>query len=319
MSTITAPGGAPEQAKTDPFYYGWRYVWQTDENGKKVQVEVPLTLEDVLHPQEEDHIMITPAHDRDCHYLEGVLLVTLAGVPDAQVLHDVRTDWGVEGLRPMGPDLSVFLNVPRQWDITKGTFRVRELGARPVLVIEVTSENTRNVDLDEKVLKYYQGGVPFYAIVDYCPEMEERKVKILGYRATAEGYVRLPLNEKGWLWLEPVGLWLAGEGDRAVCYDREGNRIPDIVQLAETVKQADARVEEAQLQTEEAVQARQEADRRATEADRKAEEADRRATEADRKAAEAARAKQEAENRATDLATRLQQMEAELNRIRGQA
>ena len=40
----------------DPFRFGWRYVQQIRANGSKVSVQVPLTLDDVLHPQEGDHI-----------------------------------------------------------------------------------------------------------------------------------------------------------------------------------------------------------------------------------------------------------------------
>jgi hypothetical protein len=149
-----------------------------------------------------------------------------------------------------------------------------------------------------------------YAIVDYCDELDPASVRVLAYRATPEGFVRILPNERGWAWLEPVGVWLAGEGELAVCYDAEGHRIPDYAELTSLVEQLGANMEEAAALTEEAVQARQVAEAQAREAERARHEAE-------AQAAEAARARQEAEARSNDLASRLQEMEAELRRLRG--
>jgi len=67
---------------------------------------------------------------------------------------------------------------------------------------------------------------------------------LLGYRATPEGYVRVPLDGRGRLWLEPVRVWLAAEGGRVVCYDEGDNRIPDVAQMAQNAQQAEARAGE---------------------------------------------------------------------------
>ena len=42
---LDGAGGRP-----DPYRYGWRYVCRPGANGRKVWEQVPLTLEDVLHP-----------------------------------------------------------------------------------------------------------------------------------------------------------------------------------------------------------------------------------------------------------------------------
>jgi Uma2 family endonuclease len=273
--------------------------------------QVPLTQEDILHPQEEDFIVQTPLHDAACHYLRSVLRRWADARPNTVVLHDCRIDWGVEGVKPHGPDLPVFEGVTGEWDPGQGTFYPAQVGGRVILVIEVTSPSTRNTDLDEKVLEYYRAGVPFYAIFDFRTVEGVRQVRLLGYRATPEGYVRVPLDAQGRLWLEPVRLWLAVEGDRAVCFDEQGNRIPDEVELTQAIRQADARVEEAHALTEEAVRARQEAEAQAGEAARARQEAE-------VQAAEAARARHSAEALAADLATQMQQLQAELARLRGQ-
>ena len=101
----------PQVEQSDPFRFGCAYVWQKGVNGLMVQVQVPLTYEDVLHPQEEDFIVNNAAHDRDCHYLKDAFLLALAGRNDIEVLCDVRVDWQVERVKPHGPDLAIFVDV----------------------------------------------------------------------------------------------------------------------------------------------------------------------------------------------------------------
>lgn len=297
MSTVGEGQAAGAQAVADPFRYGWRYVRQRGPDGVVRAERVPLKKEDLLYPQEEDVVVHNPAHDQDCHYLKGALLRSTANVPGAAVFHDVRIDWGVEGVQPLGPDVSVLVGMPGDWDPRVGTLKLAELGAKPLLAVEVVSPSTRSIDLDDKVLLYYRAGVPFYAIVDSRPEEEPRQVRVLGYRATPDGYVRVPLDRRGWLWLAPVRLWLAGEGGRAVCYGEQGNRIPDFVEAIKAAEQAGARAEESAVLAEEAIRGRHEAERARQ--------------EAERRAAEEARARQEAE-------ARLQALEAELRKLRGQ-
>jgi hypothetical protein len=68
------------------------------------------------------------------------------------VLHDVRVAWDHPEIKAHGPDLAVFFGVPEQrhWS----TFDVAEEGARPVLVVEVTSPETRSIDLVDKLDEY---------------------------------------------------------------------------------------------------------------------------------------------------------------------
>jgi Uma2 family endonuclease len=301
MSTVASP----EQATDDPFRYGWRYVWQKDARGMPVQVQVPLTLADVLHPQEEDRIVQNDLHDRDCVYLREVLREASARLPASIVFHDMRIDWGVEGVSPLGPDVIVFQGPQRPWVPGQGTFHVADLGARPVLVVEVTSPTTRDLDLDEKVLLYFRAGVPFYAIVDYRTDTDPPSIGILGYQATANGYVQAPLSAEGRLWLPEVRLWLAAEDGRAVCYDEQGNRVPDYAEIKKTAKEALDRAEEAHLLTEEAVQARKDAEAKAADQERLRKDAEAKA--------------RDAESRAADLARSLQDLQAELQRLRGAA
>src|SRR5262249_47146624 len=118
--------------------------------------------------------------------------------------------------------------------------------------IEVTWDITRDIDLDDKVLHYHRAGVPFYAIVDTRPGEAHPRVRLIGYRWSPDGYVRVAPDPSGRLWLEAVRLWLAGEGNALVCYDQRGRRVPTYQELLKTFQARRAVVERAEKQAEEA-------------------------------------------------------------------
>src|SRR5437870_5412741 len=80
------------------------------------------------------------------------------------VLGDCRVDWGVLGLRPLGPDVLVLFGV-RYW-LQRGTFRVAEEGGKPIIALEITSPSTHDHDIFNKPDLYYRAGVQLYVIVD---------------------------------------------------------------------------------------------------------------------------------------------------------
>ncbi len=73
MSLYVLPSPASDPTAADPFFYGWRYVQRDAPDGETTWEQVPLTLEDVLHPQEEDFIVQTDLHQRICTYFTDVL------------------------------------------------------------------------------------------------------------------------------------------------------------------------------------------------------------------------------------------------------
>ncbi|MBA2390588.1 MAG: Uma2 family endonuclease [Geodermatophilaceae bacterium] len=273
----------------DPYRYGWRYVSTRLPNGEESFEQVPLTLYDVLHPQEEDQVMHSDDHERFCTYLHYVLTAQLAGVAGAVVLHDVRVAWDVPELGAHGPDIAVYFNVRerRNWS----TFDVAEEGTRPALIVEVASPETRRLDLNNKVDAYDEAGVLLYIIVDTSTRKGVTTRRLLGYHGgEGKGYVPLAPNKAGRLWLEPVRLWLGLEGNELVCYDEAGHPLDEYAALALARKAAEARaVEEAAGRAAEA-SARAKAEARAVE-----EAAARRAAEA-----------------------RLRELEDELRRLRGE-
>jgi Uma2 family endonuclease len=311
MSTALKP--APEdRPELDAFRYGWRYAWKAGPNGQQKRVRVPLTQADVLHPQEDDFIVQNPAHEEDCHYLKTVLTAHLAGRAGVAIFRDLRIDWGVAGHQPLGPDLAVLANVPEDLPRQLGTLQVRETGARPLLVLEVTSPTTRDLDLDEKVVEYDLAGVPFYAIVDRRVRNEREELRLLAYRATTQGYVRVKLDVQGWLALETIQLWLRIEDHHLVCRDEHGQRLLNYQEVVEAYR--------AEVQARQEAEARAEAERTRAEAERTRAEAERTRAEAEAQARQQAEQRAQAEAQARQQAEeRIRQLEVELNHLRGQS
>jgi Uma2 family endonuclease len=292
MSTVREP--KPSRfvpPRRDPFRYGWRYVRRVHPDGSKTFDRVPLTLEDVLHPQVGDFHVLTDEHNDDCAYLKYALRKQLAR--KAMVLSDHRIAWDTPGVEPHGPDIAVIFGL-RKRKRPGPTFYGASEGVRPKLIIEVTSQGTRRNDVVIKVDEYYRAGVLLYVIVDVQHRQGRRiGVQLIGYRHGPAGYEKMELDERGWLWLEELGVWIGIEGTRVVCYDRRGRKILDYAELA------DARETEAE--------ARKNAEAQAKAAERRAKNAETRA----KKEAEAREAL-EAQNR--ELQERLRRLESRQQR-----
>lgn len=231
-------------ATPDPFRFGWRDVQQIGPNGSKRWVQVPLTWEDALHPQEGDHISENRQQEIDRRYLASVLEMHLSGNPRTLVLSDCLINWGVRGLGNHSPDICVFADVNEPQRRNWRTFRVAAEGARPVLAIEIVSPDThdqrvRDNDVVIKVREYYRAGVPLYVIVDQ--ERPDGPRQLIGYRRGARKYLRMRPDTQGRVLLEPVRLMLGLRDERAVCWDADTDKeIDDLATTAQALREAQA-------------------------------------------------------------------------------
>jgi Uma2 family endonuclease len=261
QTTDAAPETPPAN---DPFYYGWRYVTRVRrENGEEWEevVQVPLTYNDMLHPEEGDIVTHTPLHHRICAYLVAVIEAWARNQPDlVVVLPDVRIEWDIPELQAHGPDVAVIFGARERQNW--GTFSVAQEGVRPALIIEVTSPKTRRGDLVDKVDEYAIAGVPLYVIVDFTQRRGTSVARLLGYQLVNDVYEVLAPNEDGWLWLAPIRHWIAIENERIVCYDQAGQALPDYSDLAEARSAAEARAAEAEAAAHTEARARAEAEAR---------------------------------------------------------
>jgi Uma2 family endonuclease len=316
-STRAKPGKAS-------FEYGWRYVQKKRANGRVEWVMAPLTLEDVLHPQLEDHMALSRPHILDCRYLHNVLESRVADNPHAVVLADTGIFWDVPKLRNHSPDIAVILGVKKQkaWK----TFHVSREGVRPSLIIEETSPKTRSTDVVTKVKHYARARVPQYVIVDATErEGQRRELKLLSYRLEGSDYRLEPPDPQGRVWLECVGLWLAVTineqlgGNRVALIDpRSGQEIGDYTTISRRLEAAEAEARAAKQQEQAAKQQEQAAKQR-EQAAKQREQAAKQREQAVRKEAAAERERAEAEAKARVHAEELlRQAEAELRRLRSE-
>lgn len=210
--------------ETDIWRYGWRYV--ADPAMPERLLQQPLTLEDVLHPLEEDIWLSTDLHSRDMRYLHNVAESQLEHEEHSLVLSDCRIAWDEEGEYAHRPDLAVFRNVnkPRQnW----ATFNVVREGCRPRLLLEITSPSTRMLDLVSKIMEYEEQGVNMYVIADGGRTVHRESPRLSAYRHNGDLFVKVLPDRNGRLWLDLLGVFLGWEGDRLVCYLPDGQPIPE--------------------------------------------------------------------------------------------
>src|SRR5208282_975430 len=238
--------------------YGWRDVPKKLADGRIKVERVPLTLDDVVHPQFGDVHVLSDAHDDDCSYMKDVLKDRYRDDASVVVFSDCGIFWDKPGLRHHSPDLALIFGVKRR----KGwkTFHVKTEKVRPALIIEVTSPRTRVNDVETKLREYAWAGVPYYVIADAAEE-KHRRLTLRSYRLEAEAYRELGLDEGARAWLEPVGLWLGVKTDPETRDDRlalfnpeTGEEIGDYTAISRA---------RAQARAESEVQARVDAEARA--------------------------------------------------------
>jgi hypothetical protein len=278
MSTVSM-SGPPRRPpdESDPFRYGWRYDSIRRPDGTEAIEQVPLTDEDVLFPEEDDFIVQTELHSIDMTYLGDVFHARLAGRPGALVLVDCRVDWSIPGVRPLGPDVAVFLGVVRRLIDDIGTLDVAAAGARPVLVVEITSPSTRDKDLGVKVDFYHRARVPLYVIADATEgEGGGRRLELIAYRLAADGYQRVEPGARGRIRLDALGLSLGvmrdpeRDCDRLACFDAAtGEEVGDYAAISRALEataaareQAEARAEAEARRAEAEARAREQAEAR---------------------------------------------------------
>jgi len=316
----------------DPFFYGWRVVsrWV---NGIEEDVQVPLTLEDVLHPQPEDFIMQNKEHFELCKDLFNGLESHLAHEAETVLLHDTLIDWEEPGKKGLCPDLAVIRGV--QTRFPKGVFSLKQSRGHVDLVLEVTSPSTWKVDVAEirkpnKVLRYAKAGVPFYIIVDDVHRREGQSPPMKVYHLEKRRrYERVVPDERGWFWIETVGLWIGPYGDWVSWYDEKGKKLGTHLEVTEAYKRAErqarmaehqARMAEhqarmAEHQAHDEAEARRRAEDKAQRAEDKAQRAEDKAQRAEQQAHDEADARRRAEQQAHDEADARRRAEARIREL----
>src|SRR5262249_21731640 len=103
--SMSAPAH-PSRGSLDPerYPYGWRPVRRRHSDGTAETEFVPLTLEDALHPREDDHIPENSQHEALRRHFHDVVSQRLARRPTFLSLSDCLVEWDRDDLRGHCPD-----------------------------------------------------------------------------------------------------------------------------------------------------------------------------------------------------------------------
>ena len=178
------PVPRPTAQDLDPFYWGSRLRRvKLDGRGNRL-VEIPLTRDDLLDPQEGDMMVHGPLH--------GLFIRTLSDMldrwfdaEDVAIFDDVKMLWGESGVKDVAPDISIIQGIRDKWR-DRASFSIVEEGVRPCLVIEVVSPRYREIDEKDKLEIYRRAKIPEYLIVD----ITATPIELTGYRLSAPGRYR---------------------------------------------------------------------------------------------------------------------------------
>lgn len=131
---------------SDPYYYGFRYAYETSADGSRKLVQVPLTYADLLDPREDDFIAESTIHYQLIHDLNDMLRHRYRDQAATAVWSNLKLNIVIPGLTTgPGPDVCVIDGVEDR-DRQRKSFRFGEEPGTIRLVIEVVSERSRVKD-----------------------------------------------------------------------------------------------------------------------------------------------------------------------------
>ncbi len=170
----------------------------------------PLALPWVEYPESDGQ----PMAESDIHRAEMIDLITaledfLRDEPEAYVAGNLFLYYERGNPRAVvAPDVFVVRGVAKR---QRKTYRLWEEGRAPCFVIEVSSESTRDEDLEGKMEKYAHLGVEEYILFDPLGEYLDPRLR--GFRLIAGRYREMRPAADGSLLSRALGVTLSVEGE----------------------------------------------------------------------------------------------------------
>jgi len=299
--------------QTEPDWsLGWRYERVRTADGKEELVQIPLTPDEALHPEEGYIMPVRPYHERITTDLSVMLRAHYHHHPTITVFCDLVFKWDHPEIRSFAPDVALVPNV-RAPAADRGEFVVADEGTRPLLVIEVVSPNSRVGDRVTKVRDYPQVGVQEYIYIDHWERRGQAIWEIAGFRLAGDRYLPIVPDEDGAIYSETLHLRIGIEEGQVWIEDANtGKELLTHLQTYQALQAAEeqAKAEAAARQAAEEQATVEAAARQAAEEQARAEVAARQEAEEQARAEFAAR--QEAEEQAKAEAAARQTLEARL-------
>jgi colicin import membrane protein len=200
----------------DPFRYGWRWRRVRLPSGEVVDQEIPLTVEDLLDPEEGDQVTQSGPHGEWFVRLGYLLKRYYESRDDVLVCADMKMLWGIPGLKRPSPDIAIVQGI-RDKGAVRYSFDVLKEGVRPSLIIELVSpqdDEVRANDYVKKVEIYQRAGIPEYFILEPPNHFTQDRLLITPYRLGSDGrYRRVEPDAQGRFLSETTGLLFGVESD----------------------------------------------------------------------------------------------------------
>jgi Uma2 family endonuclease len=206
LTKTTRPAATPEL----DWSAGWRYEWLRHADGTETAVPVPLTAEEIRHPQEGYVMPIRTSHDRLSGAACDMLRAHFADQPDVAVFHDLIFEWDHPEVGNYAPDIAVVFGV-RQPEADRSKFVIAAEGTRPALIIEVTSPTTRTIDRSDKVKDYALVGVQEYVYIDHWTRKNKETWEIAGFRLVNGYYLPIVPDEDGAIYCATIAMRIGVE------------------------------------------------------------------------------------------------------------
>lgn len=217
----------------DPFRLGYRERYVTTPDGRRVLEQVPLTPEDLVYPQEDDHVAQGFPHFSFLPPQADALRRHLEKRPGIVVTSDVLLVLRHDG-KTSAPDVAV---IEGDFDTSKieGAIHLEAVGGRLVFALEAVSTSEKEIeekDLEKNRVRYAKEGVEEYFTV--YPVVGRRVRDLVGRRLEKGGYVEIPPDAQGRVYSKKLDLIFqidaeseelvvidAGTGERLLSSDEE--------------------------------------------------------------------------------------------------
>lgn len=198
---------------------------------------------EIVYPESDGEPMAeTEVHQDETIYLIEALKERFRPVPDVYVAGDMFL-YFVQGdpRSVVSPDVFVVRGVPKK---KRRVYKFWEEGGRgPCLVIEVTSDSTRDEDVSGKKALYERLGVEEYFLYD--PLEDYLDPRIQGFRLSQGRYQKIRPEPDGSLLSRTIGVTFRVEGDRIRLVETDSDepllRYEEYASRAHRAQQAEAR------------------------------------------------------------------------------
>ena len=266
-ATVHDPPVAPTRRRPatagveDPFRLGFRVRRVTRPDGGEVLEQIPLTAEDLVYPQEGDHVTQGMPHFSFLHPQADAMRRHLEKGPGIVVTSDVTLVLRHDG-KNCGPDVAV-IEGDFDPDAIPGAIHLREVGGRLAFALEAVSTSEMEIedkDLKKNLVRYAREGVEEYFTL--YPVLGRRVRGLVGRRLVRSDWVEIPPAAEGRVVSRKLDLFfqIDASEELVVIDARTGKRL--LISDEE-----EARADEAEACAEQEAEARRQAEERAEQAE----------------------------------------------------